>query len=138
MKKSHFFGDWWFLCDFLCHFWWFFGWDCGSVLLSANWITSHGNSKIHKTSMNIKISSLGLYNSTPTSSVPFILSLGQLCLVGVMMSSFFPLDFSQNLAPLLLSRHTTFSQHFWESFGCLLWIWEYNHSWKIEAKPTNM
>ena len=23
MKKSHFFGDWWFLCDF----WWFFGWD---------------------------------------------------------------------------------------------------------------
>ena len=30
MKNSHFFGDWWFLCDFLCHFWWFFGWDLGT------------------------------------------------------------------------------------------------------------
>ena len=30
MKKSHFFGDWWFLCDILCHFWWIFGWDWGT------------------------------------------------------------------------------------------------------------
>ena len=30
MKKSHFFGDWWFLCDFWCHFWRFFGWDWGT------------------------------------------------------------------------------------------------------------
>ena len=30
MKKSHFFGDWWFLCDLLCHFWWIFGWDWGT------------------------------------------------------------------------------------------------------------
>ena len=30
MKKSHFLGDWWFLCDLLCHFWWIFGWDWGT------------------------------------------------------------------------------------------------------------
>ena len=30
MKKSHFLGDWWFLCDLLCHFWGIFGWDWGT------------------------------------------------------------------------------------------------------------
>ena len=29
-KNSHFFGDWWFSCDLLCHFWWIFGWDWGT------------------------------------------------------------------------------------------------------------
>ena len=43
MKKSHFLGDWWFLCDLLCHFWWFFGWDWGTPTILRQYPNIYGH-----------------------------------------------------------------------------------------------
>ena len=42
MKKSHFLGDWWFLCDLLCHFWWIFGWDWGTPAILRQNLNIYG------------------------------------------------------------------------------------------------
>ena len=43
MKKSHFLGDWWFLCDLLCHFWWIFGWDWGTPAILRQYPNIYGH-----------------------------------------------------------------------------------------------
>ena len=43
MKKSHFWGDWWFLCDLSCHFWWIFGWDWGTPAILRQYPNIYGH-----------------------------------------------------------------------------------------------